>query len=421
MFKTDRIQSTLKIIIEKIWFHKRRNLFLLSTAFILLLLSVVYSYFFKTEEVADREVLPNIKVTKVIKRNLKNEIVLPGSITYKEKAAITPKYSGRVENIYVKLGDRVKAGQVLAELEKRDLVLQEKKVSSSVQAAKVNLDISRSSLRQETRDKEKKYQDLNRARTDILSAKTSFFASKRNFSNKLDLYKIGGISFVSLQDSYTEYLKSMLDYYKTRKNIEINEIGFRPEDLQKAGLTVPKNTMELEKALIDMNTESSQKGVEASEVQYKSAMVERDTIRNMIQETKLKSPINGVLAERSIDIGESVTTEKSVFIIVYTDELYIDVNIPESNIMKIKKNATVDVTFKNFDKHYSLPIDIISPIIDPTNRTFQIKLLLVNDEGLFRPGMYASCKFTLDEAENVLSIPEESILTELDTEKNIFL
>lgn len=384
---------------------------------VLTVLIVVGLYTYFTVRKKEKITLPEVRVVKVIRRDLTKKITLPGSVTFKEKASITPKYGGKIAKINVDVGDMVKTGQVLGELEKRDLSLQLRKASANVRSSEVNLDMANTREREDKKEVEKNLESLARDRSDVITARTTLYAARRDLMNKLDLYKIGGLSFVELQNTYAGYLGALSDYYKMEKNLSINEIGFRAQDLKAAGLDVPSNGEELRTSLIQLNTELSRKSVQISKTQYDSAKIERDTVRNMLNEADLKSPINGVVAERAFDIGEMVTAEQPVFIVVYTDKLYVEVGIPESHIFEVSLGDSVEASFANFDKKYEVPVHIISPIIEPTSRTFKVKLLLENQDGIIKPGMYVKCTFTLDKAEDAISVPAQSVLFDNETEQ----
>lgn len=92
------------------------------------------------------------------------------------------------------------------------------------------------------------------------------------------------------------------------------------------------------------------------------------------------------------------------------DTVWVDVSLAEQDISFVNTSSQVRVAFPSLTQHMDLvPIDYISPTVDPKTRTAELRLLVENTNGNIRPGAYADVEISTD-IRSRLSIPYESVL-----------
>ena len=129
-----------------------------------------------------------------------------------------------------------------------------------------------------------------------------------------------------------------------------------------------------------------------------------------LSETKLYSPIDGVLLKKLAEAGE--ITGAGIPVIVVSDIHKIKANayIPENELHKIKLGQTAEVTITSLDKIYEGKITEVSSLADPASRAFSLKIEVENPGMLIRPGMIAEVKILTGQNKEMLMIPVEALL-----------
>lgn len=122
--------------------HKMRNrMFLFSALILIFVISIISckGSNFKNESISIETPFP-VSVERIEKRDVEKTLSFVGNLEATEKATIVPDISGKLWKIYVDVGERVKKGQILAELDHRHIDLQLEQAKAGFEVAKANLD-----------------------------------------------------------------------------------------------------------------------------------------------------------------------------------------------------------------------------------------------------------------------------------------
>ncbi|MCI7606019.1 MAG: efflux RND transporter periplasmic adaptor subunit [Spirochaetales bacterium] len=122
------------------------------------------------------------------------------------------------------------------------------------------------------------------------------------------------------------------------------------------------------------------------------------------------SPVDGTILMSNGAVGSIGTSESPIAVIADLDNLIVNLKVPEKYYLDISSNnetLKVNVTRKVNGKEYATTATLISvsPYIDPTTKTFSVKVKLDGDVSLFRPGMMVDVEIIYRE-EEVLSLPQ---------------
>lgn len=155
---------------------------------------------------------------------------------------------------------------------------------------------------------------------------------------------------------------------------------------------------------------------DAQRAQVRAAEANVSAVLAQFGETRLFSPIDGTVLQRSADPGEIVSLTDAVLSVGNPDNLIIEMNVPESDIVKIKLDQDADVTFD------ALPADEIFSgkvvEIDPASTEIQdvvyyrVKVKLDKIDGRIKPGMSVSVDVKTAEKGNVIMVPMRAVKTE---------
>ncbi|MBQ9725905.1 MAG: efflux RND transporter periplasmic adaptor subunit [Kiritimatiellae bacterium] len=131
-----------------------------------------------------------------------------------------------------------------------------------------------------------------------------------------------------------------------------------------------------------------------------------------LEECVVRAPFDGVVAAKRLHPGAMVSASSEIFEFVATDPLHALFEVPTTALPLLKPGETkVRVTVDAYpDEPEDLVVAEAYPAADPATRTVTAKALLPNPGGRFRPGMYATGAFALDERAGVLVVPFEAVL-----------
>jgi len=146
----------------------------------------------------------------------------------------------------------------------------------------------------------------------------------------------------------------------------------------------------------------------------KGAEVSLKIAQRDLRESTIRSPINGNLAERLIDIGTTVSPQTKVASVVDTSKIRIRIGVSEKDIHKVRKGQLVKVYVDAFpDEGYQGRVLTVGMKADEASLTFPVEVKIINNqEPLLKPGMVARLKIQTGNYSMVTVIPQEVILTE---------
>ena len=250
------------------------------------------------EQAAAVEVVPSVTVQKVHVQDVVQDATYTSTVQAYVKNNIVPQTAGRITKINVEIGDRVKKGQVLAEIDK-------------VQLQQAQLQLHNAEV------------ELGRLKA---------------------LYEAGGLS------------KSDLD---------------------------------------------------AIELQYNVAKTQ---VQNLIENTTLLSPIDGVITARNYDAGDMYAMAAPIFTVEQIKPVKLLVAVSESQYSKVKKDNSVKIKTDALpDLTFDGKIERIYPTIDPATRTFTLEVVVPNNYSTLRPGMFARVTIDFGKTKNVV-IPDIAVV-----------
>ena len=143
----------------------------------------------------------------------------------------------------------------------------------------------------------------------------------------------------------------------------------------------------------------------ASKSEWDAAKMNLDiretSYKNLLENTSLLSPINGVVTARNYDNGDMYSGGEPV---------QLNINVSEGYFTKVKKGAPVSVKVDVYgDEEFEGKISLVYPTIDPATRTFPVEIQLVNRDQRVRPGMFARATLNFGTQDHVV-VPDLAIV-----------
>ena len=318
------------------------------------------------------------KLAKVERGDLAKSVVATGKVEPITKVEIKSKASGIVKKLYVDAGDRVKKGQLLAELDKEE-------IEARVAQAKAQTEASEASLKGTQAD-------LERAKVDAEGPDVPML--KRAYDRAQGMAKEGVVSISALDDAQKNY-----------------ELALNKQNVAKAQLQVLHAKI----------------GQAQAQVAQDHANLKQ--LEEQLGYTTITSPIDGIILSRDVEVGDAVSSilvlgSTATLIMTEGDisEVYVKGKVDESDIGKVYLAQPARIKVESFkDKTFNGKVTKISPMgVEKDNvTTFEVRVSINNPGGELKAAMTANAEIILEEHKNVLQIPEGAILYDKDKKASV--
>lgn len=159
-----------------------------------------------------------------------------------------------------------------------------------------------------------------------------------------------------------------------------------------------------EDALSRLAVAQAEIGLEEARVSEASA--EFDDAKNALDELKIKSPISGVVAERTVEVGDLAKTEEVLMRIVNLKRIRTVVHVVERDYEKVRKGqeATIEVDSVP-GRTFTGNVVARAPVVDPETRTARVIIDIENEEEILKPGMHARVAIVASHRDDAQVIP----------------
>lgn len=124
---------------------------------------------------------------------------------------------------------------------------------------------------------------------------------------------------------------------------------------------------------------------------------------------KIVSPVSGVVSEVNVNLGTQVTRGQKMAMVVDPSQLRVSVEIPGSDLTKIKKSAKIEFLASQVEKNEELLIEGVSPLISPVTGTATANFFFKNKEVLLSAGSIGKVIVTI-QGEAAIKIPEQALI-----------
>jgi HlyD family secretion protein len=361
----------------------KKRIFTISFLSIIGLLLILGGYWVFGALFSVDKTIPAEKLAKVESGSIAKSVVATGKVEPLSKVEIKSKASGLIKYLYVNVGDRVREGQLLIELDKEILEAQLKE-------AKAVLNSAESSLKE--MESQGKTLNANLRKAQLEAENKDYDFSVAEFKRQRELFQQGLISKSDF-DSYEQKMKAA-------------EIGHKS-----LGATVGVKEAEIEQN--GRSIEKARATVVQAQAQYERA-------EENLKYASIRSPISGVVLSREVEVGDAVSSilqlgSNATLIMTLGDvqELYIKGKVDETDIGLVKLGQSVRVTVDAYkNRTFQGKVFRIAPMgVEKDNVTrFEVRVSILNDLDLLKVNMSANAEVILEEHHNVLLVPESALI-----------
>lgn len=293
------------------------------------------------------EVVQGLNVQKMQKQNVADELEAPGSVIAQSTAQVAARAMGTVLRVAVREGDNVKRGQVLAELDERELSAHRSAAQAASRAASAG----------------------------VLQATKAVAAAQA----QADVMK----------KTYERY-----NYLREQKSVspqEFDEVAAKQEAAQ-------------------ANLEQAKAALSQSEAGVAQAESEAHAAESVANYARIAAPFDGRVVRRSIEPGSLVSPGMPLFVVEDTSRYQLEATLPAEALAGVKRNTLARVQLDALPAHsLAGKVAEIEAGADPTSHTFKVRVDLPREAGI-QSGMFGRAYFTQGEKQAIV-LPAEAVVS----------
>jgi RND family efflux transporter MFP subunit len=334
-----------------------------------------------------------------------------GSLIYSAKIDITPQAGGTIQKIYVREGDTVRKGDLLAELQNLQLAIQLRQAEAAVSEAEAAVTLTRAAILEGKMQVEARLLQIEKAAVSIEIQQQKLYSIDEKCRQQEELYGIDGISLEELENTRLSRETGAAELKKMMYDRQIVEIGYRDRDLERFGSGAPVDAEDRLEKITELNTRTLAAEAAAAEARRNAAEKTLQSTRLLMGELEVTAPADAVIGARYFDPGERTTGKETLFTLFTGRRLFASFPVREEDSFLCKRGQEVTVTVPALEnKELKGIIDSLSPTVDPSSGNVLVKASVPNTEGMLKPGMFIRAAVRYGETRQSLFVPVSSVI-----------
>ena len=357
---------------------RQRNIVLIvaSVLVVALLAGVIIWRVRRTKPEAEAEVTPtvSVKVAKAEKSTIAAPITAVGTIWPREKADVGAKVSAQIKSMPLLKNKLVRAGEVIAVLESRDLQAQRAEAVAALNEARANERSLVTGTIPKTNAEDQKA--LNDAHAKVNNARATF-------ERRRTLYDKGGIS---------------------KKDLEASQLD----------LTTAENELRLQEQTVALRTRSLNPNDRAlAAARTAEAQQHLATLDAQLSYATIRSPITGIVTDQFQYEGEFASAGGKLVTIADTSSVIVKAPFSDTAVAQVKTGDTVTVvpTDTSAEEMHG-QVTLLSRSSDPQSRTVEVWVTLGNGDGKLRANGAAQVTIAANSKDDAIVVPTSAITLE---------
>src|SRR5205807_7817413 len=283
---------------------------------------------------------------------------------------VAPKISSTIKKFYVQRSARVKKGQLLAELENKDL---------SAAAESTKGDFEQADANYVTTVDASLPQQIQKAQLDAVAAKSNFEAQQKVYESRKELFQQGAIPRKDLDSAEVAFLQARSQNEQAQKQLT---------DLQRVGKEQVLKSAQGSRT----SAEGRMKGAEAQ-----------------LSYSRILSPIDGVVTDRPLFEGDLATANQPLLTVMNTSRLIAKAHIAQSEAAVLKVGNPAELKIPALEGPVKGRVSLVSPALDPGSTTIEVWVEASKPDPALKPGMTVELSMTAKMVKDALVVPTPAI------------
>ena len=286
----------------------------------------------KEAEGGEGQEAPTPVTVEAALRGAIDHVVTADAVLYPmNQANVTPKISAPVKRVLVNRGDHVRVGQLLAELETGDL-------AAGAEESKHQFEQAQAAY--QTMTGATALEDKGKAQSDVQATQQGLDAAKKLYDNRVALQREGALAQKLVDDAKVAMVQAQSQYDTAQRHLEA------------------------------LNQVSQREAIRAAEAQMNAARSHLDNANVQLSYGQIRSPIAGVISDRSVYPGEIASSGAPIVSIVDISQVVARANVPAREASSIQVGRPARVTGPDGD--LAGKVTVVSPAVDPNTTTVQV-------------------------------------------------
>jgi HlyD family secretion protein len=354
----------------RIWKHRSTRLLCLVTSFAILALTGCSS-----KEAAEPAPTMTVQVATATRASIERQVTADAVLYPLHQAAIVPKISAPVAKFYVERGTRVHAGEVLAELESKDLAAAVTESRGAYDQAQATYQTAvRASLPEE----------MQKSEQEMTAAKDVLDAQQKVVDNRQTLYQQGAIPRKDLDDASVALMQARNTYELARKHYE---------------------------ALKSFGHQEALKGAQG---ELAAAKGKYDAAEAQLSYAEIRSPIDGVVTDRPLYAGEMAAAGSPIVTVMDLSRVVARAHLTQEQAALLKPGDEGILSAPVAGEQAPAKVTMVSPALDPNSTTVEVWAEAANPGGGLQPGGSVRVRFVAETVKDALVIPASALVTASD-------
>jgi RND family efflux transporter MFP subunit len=307
-----------------------------------------------------------VRVVDATEARVARTIVATGTLAAEDQVVVGTKVPGRLADISVDMGTRVKRGQVVARLDPSDYRLRVDQAEAALQQVRARLGLAATGTDER-----------------VDAEQTSIVRQAR---------------------ALLEEAKLTRD--RSAKLVEQDLIARAQFDTAEANLKVAEGRYH--DALEEVRNRQGLLAQRRSELEL---------ARQQLADTAMLSPIEGAVAIKQASVGEYLAAGAPVATVVKIHPLRLRVNVPEREAADIRTGHAVRLTVEGDPTIYQGRVVRLSPIVQEQSRTLSVEAEVPNERAVLKPGAFARADIVTEASQPVIRVPAAALVTFAGIEK----
>jgi len=303
--------------------------------------------------------------------------------------------SGQIKELLADFNSEVKAGLVIARIDPETFEAKVRQARAELDVARANVHIQRAGIERAQKELANAAASLNSAKARTEKARVTLVNAKRNLERRRALFQSGSVSESQIDDAQTAHDQTLAQMTSDEADERASEsmVATREAALKTA------------RAQVDYAIE---------QVRQKEAALYQAEVD--LENTFIRSPVDGVVIERAVDIGQTVaaTFQAPKLFVIAQDlrQMQVETDVDEADIGRVHVGQeaifTVDA-FAGREFHGRVLQVRKAPRVVQNVVTYTVLVSADNSELRLLPGMTANIQIIVDERPNALKVPNAAL------------
>jgi HlyD family secretion protein len=324
----------------------------------------------KEKEGAEGKEAPTPVTVETAVRGAIDHMVIADAVLYPiNQANVTPKLTAPVKRVLVNRGDHVRAGQPVAELESGDLAAAANESKSQFEQAQAAYHTTTGATVPEDRSK---------AQADVQVAQQVLDAAQKLYENRVALQREGALAQKLVDDAKVAMVQARGQLEMAQRHLEA------------------------------LNRVSQREAIRGAEAQLGAAKAHYESAAMQLSYAQIRSPISGVVADRSVYPGEMPPSGTPIVSIVDISQVVARANVPVNEAAAIRVGRPARLTGPDGD--FPGKVTVVSPAVNPNSTTVEVWVQAANPGEKLKPGGTIRVAIVAETIQNTIVVPAAALL-----------